>query len=206
MKSEQMLEEVKSGHWFFDLLMKFAPKPEEVVVTGTPEEMIKEAAQKAFWVSTTLSAVPGPFGLATILPEIGAVTKIQINLVYKIAKYYKNLETINHSIVLLIFANALGLTIGNQLVRRVGVRLVIKALSAPVIERIAQRIGLQIAAGITKRIAGRWLIVIAAPIFGLFSKKMTQKIGIEATALFAEAIEVEDMNGCEHGHEAPLGS
>jgi len=206
MKSEQMLEEVKSGHWFFDLVMKFAPKPEEVVVTGTPEEMIKEAGKKAFWISTTLSAVPGPFGLATILPEIGAVTKIQINLVYKIAKYYKNLETINHSIVLLIFANALGLTIGNQLVRRVGVRLVIKALSAPVIERIAQRIGLQIAAGITKRIAGRWLIVIAAPIFGLFSKKMTQKIGIEATALFAEAIEVEDMNGCEHGHEAPFGS
>ncbi|MCX5828094.1 MAG: hypothetical protein NTV58_08855 [Deltaproteobacteria bacterium] len=75
MKSEQMLEEVKSGHWFFDLLMKFAPKPEEVIVTGTPEEMIKEAAKKSFWVSTTLSAVPGPFGLATILPEIGAEAK-----------------------------------------------------------------------------------------------------------------------------------
>ena len=192
MKTEQMLEEVKSGHWFFDLLMKFAPKPEEVVVTGTPEEMIKEAGKKAFWISTTLSAVPGPFGLTTILPEIGAVTKLQINLVYKIAKYYKKLETINHSIVLLIFANALGLTIGNQLVHRVGVRLVIKALSVPVIERISQRVGLQIAAGITKRIAGRWLIVIAAPIFGLFSRKMTQQIGAEAMALFAEAtIEIE---------------
>jgi len=191
-QTEQMLEEVKSGHWFFDLLMKFAPKPEEVVVTGTPEEMIKEAGKKAFWISTTLSAVPGPFGLTTILPEIGAVTKLQINLVYKIAKYYKKLETINHSIVLLIFANALGLTIGNQLVHRVGVRLVIKALSAPVIERIAQRVGLQIAAGIIKRMAGRWLIVIAAPIFGLFSKKMTQKIGAEATALFAgTTIEIE---------------
>lgn len=201
-----MLEDVKSGHWFFDLLMKFAPKPEEVVVTGTPAEMIREAAQKAFWVSTTLSAVPGPFGLATILPEIGAVTKVQINLVYKIAKYYKNLETLNQSIVLLIFANALGLAVGNQLVRRVGVRLVIKALSAPVVERIAQRIGLRIAAKITQRIAGRWMVFIAAPIFGLFSKKMTQKIGVEATALLAEAIKFEDKNECEEDHEAPSGS
>jgi hypothetical protein len=205
-KSEQMLEDVKSGHWFFDLLMKVAPKPEEVIVTGTPEEMIKEAAKKSFWVSTTLSSVPGPFGLATILPEIGAVTKVQINLVYKIAKYYKNLGTINQSIVLLIFANALGLAIGNQLVRRVGVRLVIKALSAPVIERIAQRIGLQIAAKITQRIAGRWIVFIAAPIFGLFSKRMTQKIGVEATALLAEGIKFEDASECKQDHEAPSGS
>ncbi len=193
MKPENMEKDLRRGHWFFDLLLKFAPQPEEVVVTGTPVEMIREAAQKAFWVSTTLSAVPGPFGLATILPEIVAVTKVQPNLVYKIAKYYQNLETINQSIVLLIFANALGLTVGNQLVRRVGMRLIIKALSAPVIERIARLIGLRIAAGITKRIAGRWLIVVAAPLFGLFSKKMTQKIGIEATALFAEPIEFEDF-------------
>jgi uncharacterized protein (DUF697 family) len=192
MNPESMEKELRQGHWFFDLLRKFAPQPEEVVVTGTPAEMVKEAAQKAFWISATLSAVPGPFGLATILPEIVAVTKVQLNLVYKIAKYYQNLETINQSIVLLIFANALGLTVGNQLVRRVGMRLIIKALSAPVIERIARLIGLRIAAGITKRIVGRWLIVVAAPLFGLFSKKMTQKIGIEATALFAEPIAFEE--------------
>jgi uncharacterized protein (DUF697 family) len=193
MNSESAGKDLLHGHWFLDLLMKFAPKPEEVVVTGTPEEMIRESAKKAFWVSTTLSAVPGPFGLATILPEIGAVTQVQLSLVYKIAKYYQRLETINRSIVLLIFANALGLTIGNQLVRRVGMRLVIKALSAPVSERMAQMIGVRIAAGITKRIAGRWLIVIAAPVFGLFSKQMTKKIGAEAMALFAEAIELEEV-------------
>jgi len=206
-KTEQTPPDVKSGHWFFDLLIKFAPQPEEVVVTGTPEEMIKEAAKKAFWVSTTLSAVPGPFGLATILPEIGAVTRLQIDLVYKIAKYYKNLETINQSIILLIFANALGLTVGNQLVRKVGVRLVIKALSAPVIERIAQRIGLRIAAKITQRIAGRWLAVIAAPVFGLFSKKMTGKIGVEAQALFAgTTIEIEVIVRCSKGHVVTSGA
>lgn len=201
MKSAQVPEEVKSGHWFFELLTRLAPKPEEVVVTGTPEEMIAEAAQKAFWISTSLGAVPGPLGLATILPEISAVTKIQIGLVHKIAKYHHQLETLNHPILLLVFANALGLAVGNQLVRRVGVRLVVRALSAPIIERIARAIGLEIAAKITQRIAGRWVVLIAAPLLGYFSRKMTQKIGREAQRLFAGVIEIEPVRRCLQGHE-----
>jgi hypothetical protein len=203
MNDYRMPEEVKSGHWFYALLTGLAPKPEDVVVTGTPEEMIAEAAKKAFWVSTSLGAVPGPLGLATILPEISAVTKIQIGLVHKIAKYHHKLETLNHSILLLVFANALGLAVGNQLVRRVGVRLVVRALSAPIIERIARAIGLQIAAKITQRIAGRWVVLIAAPLFGLFSRKMTQKIGREAQDLFAGVIEIELAPPDIRGREMP---
>jgi len=197
---EKIPSEIKGGHWFFDLLTRLAPNPDEVVVTGTPEEMIAEAAKKAFWVSTSLGAVPGPLGLATILPEISAVTKIQIGLVHKIAKYHHKLETLNHSIVLLVFANALGLAVGNQLIRRVGVRLVVKALSAPIIERIARAIGFQIAAKVTQRVAGRWLVFIAAPLFGVFSRQMTRKIGREAQALFAGVLEIEEVSTCSRDH------
>jgi len=198
-------EELPSAHWFFNLLTRFAPRPEDVLVTGTPGVMIAEAAKKTFWISTSLGAVPGPLGLATILPEISAVTKTQIGLVYKIAKYHHKLETLNQSIILLIFANALGLAVGNQLVRRIGVRLVVKALSAPIIERISQQIGLQIVAKVTQRIAGRWLVFVAAPIFGLFSRKMTQKIGREAQALFTGVLELEDARPCATDHQALTG-
>ncbi len=206
MNHDQTPEELTSGHWFFNLLTRFAPRPEEVIVTGSPGEMIAEAAKKTFWISTSLGAVPGPLGLATILPEISAVTKTQIGLVYKIAKYHHKLETLNQSIILLIFANALGLAVGNQLVRRIGVRLVVKALSAPIIERISQRIGLQIAAKITQRIAGRWLVFVAAPIFGIFSRKMTQKIGREASALFAGVLEIETVHPCAIDHKSLTGA
>ncbi len=206
MNHDQTPEELTSGHWFFNLLTRFAPRPEDVIVTGSPGEMIAEAAKKTFWISTSLGAVPGPLGLATILPEISAVTKTQIGLVYKIAKYHHKLETLNQSIILLIFANALGLAVGNQLVRRIGVRLVVKALSAPIIERISQRIGLQIAAKITQRIAGRWLVFVAAPIFGIFSRKMTQKIGREASALFAGILEIEAAHPCPTDHQSLSGA
>ncbi len=206
MPYEKIPSEIKGGHWFFDLLTRLAPNPDEVVVTGTPEEMIAEAAKKAFWVSTSLGAVPGPLGLATILPEISAVTNIQIGLVHKIAKFHHKLETLNHSIVLLVFANALGLAVGNQLIRRVGVRLVVKALSAPIIERIARAIGFQIAAKVTQRVAGRWLVFIAAPLFGVFSRQMTRKIGREAQALFAGFLEIEGASPSSPDHVSSAGA
>ena len=186
-------DDLKSGHWFADLLLNFAPKPEEVVVTGTPEEMIHEAANKAFWISTTLSAAWGPVGLATILPEIVAVMKIQMNLVYKIGRYHRKLYALRHPMILLIFANALGLTIGPPIIRNIGTRLAIKSLSLPVIRRIAGSIGMDIAVKISQRAAGRWIPVLLAPVFGLFSRRLTEKIGREADRIFGADLEIEDV-------------
>lgn len=184
-------QEIKSGHWFWELLSKFAPKPEDGIPTGTPEEMISEAAKKTFWVSTTMSAAWGPAGLATILPEIVAVMRIQMTLVYRIAHYHGKESILNHQVILLVFANALGLTIGPQILRRIGTTLVIRTLGLPVISRIARMIGAEIAVKITQRIAGRWVPVLLAPVFGLLSRNMTIKIGGEADRLFGAEIVAE---------------
>jgi hypothetical protein len=180
-------QDVKSGQWFADLLLLFAPKPEDTMATGTPEEMIDEAAKKAFWISAALSAVWGPAGLATILPEIISLARIQMNLVYKIAHCHHKTNVLNHTAILLIFANALGLTVGPLVLRKIGTRLVVKSLSWPVINMIARKIGLAIAVKISQRLAGRWVPILLAPVFGLFSKRMTRKIGREANHLFADA-------------------
>jgi hypothetical protein len=182
-----MDQDVKSGQWFADVLLRFAPKPEDRMATGTPEEMIDEAARKAFWVSTTLSAAWGPAGLATILPEIISLVKIQMNLVCKIAHYHQSRNILNHAAILLIFANALGLAIGPQILSKIGTRLVVKSLSLPLLSMIARKIGVAIAVKISQRVVGRWVPILLAPVFGLFSKRMTRKIGREADLLFKES-------------------
>lgn len=192
------MRDAKNGHWFADLLLKFAPKPEDTMVTGTPEEMIHEAARKAFWVSTTLSAVWGPAGLATILPEIMTLIKIQMTLVYKIANYHQKLHVLNHTVILLIFANALGLTIGPKILQKIGTGLVVRSIGMPVISGIARKVGMEIAVKIAQKAAGRWIPVLLAPAFGLLSKKMTIKIGWEADHLFAENMEVENAGNPDH--------
>jgi hypothetical protein len=182
-----MDHDAKNGQWFANLLLRFTPQPEDIKATGTPEEMIDEAAKKAFWVSTTLSAAWGPAGLATIFPEIISLVKIQMNLVYKIAHYHHKRHILNHTAILLIFANALGLAIGPLILHKIGTRLVIKSLSLPLINMIARKIGLAIAVKISQRVVGRWVPILLAPVFGLFSKRMTRKIGREANLLFDDA-------------------
>ncbi len=191
--------------WFTNLLMKFAPSSVEIE-GRTPEEMISSASWKAFAVSTAAALPPGPVGWATIVPELIAITKIQMNLIYKIAKYYGKENQINSTIVMLIFANEAGLAVGRQVVRKVGTRVIINALGSRALRPIAQKIAAKIGARITQKALGRWIPFVLAPIFGAFSKSMTTRIGQEAINFLKDDFEVQDQCECPNGHEIPSNS
>ena len=76
--------------------------------SGSVEEMIDEAARKAFRISTALGLIPGPLGMATILPEVAALTRLQVNLIRKIASHHGKEHKVNKELVLLILANVDG--------------------------------------------------------------------------------------------------
>jgi len=187
-------------NWFGDLLMKFIPT--DVDIEGeTPEEMVKNASWKAFTLSTAAALPPGFIGYATILPELIVVTKVQMNLVYSIAKYYGKAKTLNATIVTLIFAHEAGIAIGQSVVKKVGPKLVVRALGTKALRPIAQKIAQRIGARITQRLVGRWIPFLVAPLFGAFSKSMTTRIGNYAIELLREDIEVLETAKCPNGHE-----
>ncbi len=194
-------EELTSGNWFVDLMMQFVPDTASLVVDGTPQEMTRSAAWKAFTVSTGAALPPGPLGWATIVPEIITVTKLQINLIYRIAKYYRQEQKVNSTILMLIFANEAGLALGRSLTRRVADRLIIRAVGSKAIRPMAQSIGTRIGSRISAKLVGRWIPVILAPVFGAFSKSMTAKIGQIADNLFTQEIEFTEIVTCPNGHE-----
>jgi hypothetical protein len=139
--------------------------------------------------------MPGPFGMATILPELAALTKIQMDLIYKIAKYHDKLDQVNRPLVLYVFACALGVTAGRLLVQKVGSRMIIKALSTQAAQKIATAIGARIGSSFVQRSAGRWICVATAPVFAWRSKRMTEKVGEYADDLFRHDIEIEKIEG-----------
>lgn len=199
-------EELKSGNWFADLIMNFAPNPEEIKVTGTAKEMTKTASWEAFSISLVAGLPPGPIGMITIIPELIALTKIQINLVYKIAKYYEKEQKVTPTIILHILATAMGIVLGRNLLRKMGTRIIVKALSSRAIQKVAQKLGMTIATRVIARIGGRWIPIVTAPIFAYFSKSQTRRIGEAAIAVFSDDIEFEKMTTCSQGHEVPEGS
>ncbi len=163
--------------------------------TGTPEEMIDEAGQKAFKISTALGLIPGPLGMAAILPEIAALTRLQINLIHHIAGHHRKQEKVSRELVLLILGNALGVAAGESLVRRVGSALVIKSVNTRVIRSIARTVGTRIIDTAAEKATGRWIPMITAPLFGYLSRSLTRKIGREANRLFSQEMVLEMVPG-----------
>ena len=181
--------------WFVETMMGLAPDPEKIQVDGAPRDMADFASNKAFSVSFASGMMPGPFGMATILPELAAVTKIQMDLLYKIAKYHGQLDKVNRTLVLYVFGCALGVTAGRLLVQRVGSRLIVKALSTQAAQKIAAAIGARIGSSFVQKSAGRWICLATAPVFAWLSKRMTEKIGEYAEDLFRQDIEIETIEG-----------
>jgi NADH pyrophosphatase NudC (nudix superfamily) len=66
---------------------------------------------------------------------------------------------------------------------------------------VTQRIGTRIGARISARAVGRWVPIVLAPVFGIFSKSMTEKIGQEAVELFSKEIEIVAAGMCSSGHD-----
>ncbi len=163
--------------------------------TGTPEEMIDEAGRKAFKISTALGLIPGPLGMAVVLPEIAAVTRLQINLIHRIAGHYMKQEKVSRELVLLILGNALGVAVGESLVRRVGSALVIKSVNTRVVRGISRAIGTRIIDAAAQKAMGRWIPMVTAPLFGYLSRSLTRKIGREANRLFSQEIVQETAPG-----------
>ncbi len=183
------LPEIPLGQWFTDILMSISPDPERIRVDGMPVDMTDHASNRAFSLSFASGMLPGPVGMATILPELAAVTRIQMELIYKIAKYHGKLGKADQTMILYIFACALGVAAGRLMVEKAGSRLVIKVLSTEAARRLAASIGGRIGVRFVQRSAGRWICLATAPLFAYFSKRMTEKIGWLADDLFRHDIE-----------------
>jgi len=155
---------------------------------GAPNEMISDAAHKAFKVSTALGLIPGPLGVAAILPEVAVLTRLQINLIYRIAKYHGRDESADSTIVLLILANVLGVAGGEVLIRRAGSTLVVRSANSRIIKSLARRIGTHIIDTAAEKAVGRWIPMLTAPLFGYLSRSLTLKIGREADRILSRPI------------------
>jgi len=189
------IEEEKN--WLEKVLSSLSVRGEESEVRGVDsasrsvEEMIEEAARKAFRISTALGLIPGPLGMATILPEVGALTRLQVNLIRKIARHHGKEHKVNKELVLLILANVTGVTAGEILLRRAGTSLVIRSVNTRIMRTVARKVGTRVLDMAVERAIGRWIPVLTAPLFGYFSRSLTKKIGREAQRLFLQGIEIE---------------
>jgi hypothetical protein len=188
-------EEFKTASWFErileNVLNTLGPNSDEITVDGSPQKMIRRASRTAFLISTGAGIPTGPVGLATIIPEVVAITKLQIDLIFKVAKFHQQEAKVNKTIILAVLGVAVGVVLKHALINKVGTRIIVKSLSAEGAKRITREIGEKFAVGLLKRGLGRWIPLMLAPVFGYLSLAMTRKVGREAESLFSHELEMD---------------
>ena len=187
------LEKFRSGAWFESVFTEvfhvLTPNMDELEVEGTPEEMTHKAARSAFLLSTGAGIPTGPIGLATIVPELIGLMKIQVNLIFRIAKFYHQEAKVSATLVLFVLGNALGVVLKHALAEKIGAQVAMRSLGTQGTRKLTQKIGEKIGTELMQKAAGRWIPVVLAPVFGYFSLSMTKRIGREAETLLSRVIE-----------------
>jgi uncharacterized protein (DUF697 family) len=187
--------EEEDKNWLEKVLSSLLSYKEDGEAFESTEGMIDDAARRAFKISTALGLVPGPLGMATILPEVAALTRLQINLIYRIGKHYGKQEKVNKELVLLILGNAMGIAAGEALLRKAGTTLVVRSVNTGIIRALARKIGARMVDSALEKAVARWIPMVSAPLFGYFSRSLTKKIGREAVRLFSHEVEIEAATG-----------
>ncbi len=177
-------------NWFAEVLNKFIPDDIDIK-NKTPEQIIKEYSKKAASVGFVAALPTGFLGWATILPEIALTTKIQINMIYSLAKYFNKNVQVNSTFIAMIFAEALGIDIIKTLVTRSGGKIVVSNLIKNGLKTLLEKISMNITKKIATRLPSRWVPFILAPVYSAFAYSSTKLIGKYAMIYLTKEIVYE---------------
>lgn len=189
----QWLEKLGAGRaswqeWrsHLSLFSDYVPPPDQIVVDGTPEEMIRRASWRCFWISTLANLPPAPWSFASIVPEFLAVSRLQMELIHRLAKAHGQEGRLSGPLRAYVVGHAFGLKLAGSLARHEGAALMAARIAEPVLGKVYRMLGVKLVRQTLVRSLGRWIPVVVAPLFGELSRRTTLKIGQVANDLFAK--------------------
>jgi len=165
------------------------------MVSNTPEErardIVRVAGIKAGAVSATLALAPGPAGLLTIIPDLKKVWDIQQQMVSDIAACYGKSAQLNQEMMVYCLFRHGAAMLARDILIRVGERLILKQGSLRVIQKILQRVTIQLTQKAIGKSISRWVPIIGPIVVGGYSILDTRSVGKTAIETFSREIEIE---------------
>lgn len=158
------------------------------------DAIIQSYSYKNAAISGGAGIIPGPFGMAAAIPEIVAVLRNQIAMIYDIAKINGQKEIPSELIVGVLFC-ASGRGAGSLIIIH-GQKVMAKRVGAQALQKIVAILGGKITQQAAKSMAAKWLPVAGAIAMAAWSKYTTNEIGQKAKEIFSKEIvfESQEMN------------
>jgi hypothetical protein len=175
-----------------DFLLKLASEipesrePHAADATTRDLELISHAALRAAAVSGALALPPGPLGIATILPDLYAIWRIQAKLVADIAaangkSAYLTQETMLYCLFKHMAAQAI-----RDIAVRAGERVLVRRVSLRAMQKTALAIGGKVTQRVIQKAVSRWLPIVGAIGVGAYAYYDTGQVGQTAADYFRQ--------------------
>ena len=140
-------------------------------------------------ISGGASLIPGPWGMAAVIPELTLVIRNQIQMVYDIGVANGKQAQLTKELLIGIFLTAMGSSAGSLLTIHGG-KILVRRASLQVIQKIIAMLGGRVTQQVIKSSVSKWLPVVGAGAMAAWTGYMTKNIGEKANELFK--LEIED--------------
>lgn len=152
------------------------------------QTIAKSAAFRAAALSGTMSLPPGPLGLATVIPDLIAVWRLQQQLVADIAAVFgKTAHLTPETMTVCLFSHGHA-ELMNNLVQRSSSRVLIRRVAKSTLHLLLGKIAVRVSRRLAVKGLSRWLPVVGALGVGAYAYHETQKIAAKAIALFSNEL------------------
>lgn len=161
----------------------FKGNPEQVPQLDSIARIISSSARNNAAISGGASLIPGPWGMAAVVPELTVVLRNQIRMIYDIGVAHGKKEQITKELLLGIFITAMGSSAGSLMTIHGG-KILVRRASLRVIQKIIAMLGGRVTQQAIKSAVSKWVPLGGAAAMAIWTGFMTKQIGKKADQLF----------------------
>jgi hypothetical protein len=175
--------------------------------SANPGERVKSLAKKAALKAATLSGSftlpPGPFGMATVIPDLLAVWRIQQQLVADIAGVFGKTSTLTpETMVICLFRHG-GAALTRGLFAHEGTEVRIQRITNRTLLQLLEKIAIRVAQRVAAKSVSRWLPIVGALGAGAYAYYDTTHVATNAINLFSGDLRIEGDAAGENSPTTP---
>jgi uncharacterized tellurite resistance protein B-like protein/uncharacterized protein (DUF697 family) len=169
----------RSGH--------FAKHPDKIPDKKSVPSIINSYSAINAAISGGAGLVPGPWGMVAVIPEIAAVIRNQLAMIYDVGMAYGKSKVLTKELLAGVLLTAMGASAGTLLVMQ-GNKVLVKRVALRVFQKIINMLAGQITQKAIKLVIGKWLPVVGAAALAVWSNYLTRQVGKKAIEIFEKEI------------------
>jgi len=169
----------RSGH--------FANHPDKIPDKKSVPSIINSYSVTNAAISGGASLVPGPWGMVAVIPEIAAVIRNQLAMIYDVGMAYGKSQVLNKELLAGVLITAMGSSAGSLLVMQGG-KVLVKRVALRVFQRIITMLAGKITQQALKSAISKWFPGVGAAAMAVWSDYLTRQVGKKAIEIFEKEI------------------